>query len=115
MDVVWSKKLERFAVADVLAVLSKKRTIAYTTVMTTVARLHDKGLLRRERAGKRYLYSPVMGREDFLHHTAREVLDELGSSQRALALLVDTVARADAGTLDELERLIRARREKERE
>lgn len=108
MDVVWSKKLERFSVADVLAVLARKRAIAYTTVMTTVARLYDKGLLRREREGKRYLYSPVMSRESFLQSTAREVLDQLGASEGALALLVDTVA--DPETLDELERLIRKRR-----
>ena len=40
MDVVWSRRLGTFAVSDVLAVLERRRTIAYTTVMTTVARLH---------------------------------------------------------------------------
>ena len=60
MDIVWSRKLRRFAVSDVLAVLEKRREVAYTTVMTTVARLHDKGLLTRERDGKRYLYADVL-------------------------------------------------------
>ena len=66
MDVVWSKRLVSFAVSDVLGILEKKRAIAYTTVMTTVARLHAKGLLARERDGKRYLYSPKLSREQFL-------------------------------------------------
>ena len=55
MDVVWSRRMERFAVSDVLAVLERRREIAYTTVMTTFARLHDKGVLARHRDGKRYL------------------------------------------------------------
>ena len=32
-------------------------TLAYTTVMTTLARLHAKGALVRERAGRAYAYS----------------------------------------------------------
>jgi predicted transcriptional regulator len=112
MDVVWSHGLERFAVSDVLVVLERRREIAYTTVMTTVARLHDKGVLDRRRDGKRYLYSPRLSREEFLQSTAREVLRGLSDSSGhgALALLVETVSAADGGVLDELERVIRRRR-----
>ncbi|MDX2088804.1 MAG: BlaI/MecI/CopY family transcriptional regulator, partial [Kofleriaceae bacterium] len=76
MDVVWSKRLTSFAVGDVLAILEKQRDIAYTTVMTTVTRLYEKGILERERDGKRYIYSPKLTREEFMESTAREVLDE---------------------------------------
>jgi predicted transcriptional regulator len=31
--------------------------LAYTTVMTTLSRLHEKGVLRREAAGRAYAYS----------------------------------------------------------
>jgi predicted transcriptional regulator len=41
--------------AEVLAALG--RDLAYTTVMTTLSRLHDKGALRREPAGRAYAYS----------------------------------------------------------
>jgi predicted transcriptional regulator len=110
MDVVWSKQLVSFAVGDVLAILEKQRDIAYTTVMTTVARLHDKGLLDRERDGKRYLYSPKLTREEFLQSTAREVLDEAVSGHQAMAMLAEKVSEASAGELDELEALIQKRR-----
>jgi predicted transcriptional regulator len=112
MDVVWSRHMERFAVSDVLAVLERRRDIAYTTVMTTLARLYEKGVLDRHREGKRYLYSPRLTREEFLQSTARDVLRGLGdsSAQQALALLVETVSSADQGTLDELERVIMLRR-----
>ena len=110
MDVVWSQKLAAFTVNDVLSVLQKRRDIAYTTVMTTLARLHEKGVLERSREGKRYLYDPKLSREEFLQATAREVLDGTVSHHQAMALLVQKVAETSAAELDELEALIRQRR-----
>lgn len=111
MDVVWSRNLLSFAVGDVLAILEQQRDIAYTTVMTTVTRLHDKGLLDRERDGKRYLYSPKLTREEFMQSTAREVLDEAVGGHQAMAMLAEKVSEASAGELDDLEALIQKRRE----
>lgn len=111
MDVVWSRRLSSFAVSDVLSILEKQRDIAYTTVMTTVTRLHDKGLLEREREGKRYLYTPKLTREEFLESTAREVLEEAVGGHQAIAMLAEKVSEASAGELDELEALIHKRRE----
>lgn len=111
MDVVWAKQLTSFAVSDVLTLLEKRRDIAYTTVMTTLARLYDKKLLARERDGKRYLYSPIFTREQFLESTARAVLDGAIGGRQAMAMLAEKVAEASAGELDELEARIRRRRE----
>lgn len=113
MDVVWSKGLTSFAVSDVLPILEARRSLAYTTVMTTLARLHDKGVLARVRDGKRYLYTPNFSRSEFLHQVARQVLAELGedaSRTGAMALLVETVSTAEIPALDELERLVKLRR-----
>jgi predicted transcriptional regulator len=110
MDVVWSRKLTDFCVTDVLHVLERKRVIAYTTVMTTLSRLYDKGLLVREREGKRYVYSPRISRQEFLESTAREVLDGSVDEPTALALLAEKVSEASAEELDDLEALIRERR-----
>jgi predicted transcriptional regulator len=111
MNVVWSKKLVAFAVSDVLAVLEKQREIAYTTVMTTVVRLHEKGLLIREKDGRRYLYSPKVSREEFLQATARTVLEGAIDGHQAIAMLAEKVSEASAADLDKLEALIRQRRE----
>ena len=111
MDVVWSKRLSSFAVGDVLAILEKQRDIAYTTVMTTVTRLYETGILQRERDGKRYLYSPKLTREEFMESTAREVLDEAVGGHQAMAMLAEKVSEASAGELDDLEALIQKRRE----
>jgi predicted transcriptional regulator len=100
-----------FAVGDVRAILEKQRDIAYTTVMTTVTRLYEKGILQRERDGKRYLYSPKLTREEFMASTAREVLDEAVGGHQAMAMLAEKVCEASAGELDDLEALIQKRRE----
>lgn len=112
MDVVWSRGLREFAVSDVLETLERRRDIAYTTVMTTLVRLHEKGVLERRRDGKRYLYTPRYSREEFVQATVREVLESIGSAagRDVLALLVETASSADEATLDELERMIRRRR-----
>lgn len=112
MDLVWSKGWQTFAVGDVHMALERTRDIAYTTVMTTVSRLFDKGVLTRERTGRRYVYCPKLDREGFMRAMAREVIEslpEIGREQ-AVSLLVERVSEADAEELDRLEALIRARR-----
>jgi predicted transcriptional regulator len=110
MDVVWRQSLSDFTVSDVLSVLEKQRDIAYTTVMTTVARLYDKGVLTRVRDGKRYRYSSKYSREQFLQSTARDVLDRAVGGRQALAMLAEKVSEASSAELDELELIIRRRR-----
>lgn len=112
MDVVWSRGLKDFAVSDVHTTLEARREIAYTTVMTTLARLHEKAVLERRREGKRYLYTPRYSREEFVQATVREVLESIGSAagRDVLALLVETASAADEAALDELDRMIRRRR-----
>ena len=112
MDVVWDAELDSFTVGDVHRRLEEVREIAYTTVMTTVSRLHDKGLLDREREGRRYRYRPLYDRQGLALAMANEVLDNLeaASDGAAVALLVERVARADDRELAQLEALIRKRR-----
>ena len=90
MEVVWASGWDWFSVADVHRRLSERREIAYTTVMTTVSRLFEKGLLERERQGRRYVYRARLGREAFFREVTRKVLDHLpdGARHEAVALLV---------------------------
>ncbi|MAE71661.1 MAG: CopY family transcriptional regulator [Gemmatimonadetes bacterium] len=112
MEAVWARKWEEFAVADVQQELQRQRNIAYTTVMTTVGRLHEKGLLDRVREGRRYVYRPLMSREQFSETMARELLGSLSGlgHRQALSLLVDQVRESDGEELEMLEVLIRRRK-----
>ncbi|WP_340560277.1 BlaI/MecI/CopY family transcriptional regulator [Streptomyces sp. GSL17-111] len=49
-------------VREVLEDLREERRIAYTTVMTVMDNLHQKGWLRREQQGRAYRYEPVSTR-----------------------------------------------------
>jgi predicted transcriptional regulator len=113
MEVVWAGAGEWLPISHVHDELKKTRKIAYTTVMTTVRRLFDKGILGRRRDGKRYLYRAKLDRDALMQTMAKKVLAELDRAadhHAAVALLVDRVAQADAAELDVIERLIHARR-----
>ena len=92
---------------------------AYTTLMTTLDRLHRKGVLDREKAGRAFVYRPRHSREELETAAAARAMSALlghGHAQPILSWLVDTVSQHDAGLLDELERLVQAkRREQERQ
>ncbi|MEW1779783.1 BlaI/MecI/CopY family transcriptional regulator [Streptomyces sp. NPDC086777] len=57
--------------------------LAYTTVLTILSRLHDKGMLVRHRAGRGYAYAPV---RDEASDTAQRMhtLLERGSDREAV-------------------------------
>jgi predicted transcriptional regulator len=89
MDVVWAR--ESVTVQDVVD--SIQRDLAYTTVMTTLKILEQKGFVRRGRKrGRAYLYSPLVSRESVSCSMARELTDRLfGGSLKSLVLsLVQT-------------------------
>jgi len=112
MEVVWAHDWDGFAVSDVHEALLAEREIAYTTVMTTVSRLYDKGILDRQKDGRRYLYRPLFTRESFLRALTREVFERLPASSQdeAIAFLVERVEEAGSDELDRLEALIARRR-----
>jgi predicted transcriptional regulator len=57
--------------------IAATRELAYTTVMTTMVRLFEKGLLRREEAKQRYsyVYTPAISEPDFVAQRLADILD----------------------------------------
>lgn len=72
-------------VREVLEDLRAEREIAYTTVMTVMDKLHQKGWLRRDQQGRAYLYQPVSSREAY---TATLMYDAWNTSENRAAALV---------------------------
>ena len=96
---------------------SFEERIAYTTIMTTLDRLFKKQLLARRKEGRAFLYSAVVGPEEFERGIKEDVVDGLlgyGADQvePVLACIVDTITERDRELLDELDRLVQ---EKKRE
>lgn len=63
MELVWER--EPVTVSDILAVLNEQeRNLAYTSVMTVMSRLAEKGWLKVEKRGRAYVYRAVHSREE---------------------------------------------------
>lgn len=63
MEVVWQQ--EPISVSDVLAALNnQKHTLAYTSVMTVMSRLVEKGWLKAEKRGRAFFYHTVHSRQE---------------------------------------------------
>ena len=80
MERLWKRR--KATVRDVVDDLSPNRSLAYTTVMTIMTRLHAKGLLTRDRDGKTYVYRPAFSRDEHRAKLSRDLVrglvDEFG-------------------------------------
>ena len=89
MQCLWSAE-RPLSVRDVLDDLSRRRKLAYTTVMTVMDNLHGKDLVVREKRGRAYVYAPSSTREE---HTARLLDNVLADSRDRGAALLHFVGR----------------------
>jgi predicted transcriptional regulator len=88
--------------------------LAYTTVMTTLDRLFKKNLLTRQAEGRAFRYAPRLTREelqrDFAGEAFRQFLDASPAPSLPLSYLVEILTERDAQLLDDLRRLVDAKR-----
>jgi predicted transcriptional regulator len=79
MSVLWATGPANVPVVleRVNASRQEDKGLAYTTVMTVLARLHEKGLLDRERRGRGYEYRPRFDEAELVAHLSRRDIDEL--------------------------------------
>jgi predicted transcriptional regulator len=61
MDVLWEKG--EATVSDVADALPKSPALAYSTVLTTLRILENKGFVRHTKDGRAFVYHPLVGRE----------------------------------------------------
>ena len=115
MELIWRrpKRAAEVSVRDIH--LAFEGRLAYTTLMTTLDRLHKKGLLDRRKEGRAFFYSPRFSPDEFERGVARDVINSLlgrGAQgvEPILACIIDTVSERDRALLDELDRLIKEKR-----
>ncbi len=81
LDTIWSSDKSPVTVRETYEVLAKENKIAYTTVMSTMNRLYEKGFLDRKvekgKGGLFYDYWPKMERETFERSAVQEVISSL--------------------------------------
>jgi predicted transcriptional regulator len=101
LDVLWDEGC-RLTPNEVGARLRGGAELAYTTVMTVLTRLFEKGVLTRVRQGRAWAYAPVLGREEYAAARMNEILRDGGDQPTALARFVDQMTPAERARLRRL-------------
>jgi predicted transcriptional regulator len=100
-------KLGRASAADVRAELPEPPS--YSAVRALLRILEDKGHVRHEQDGPRYVYMPTLARDSAKRSAMRHLLHTFfdGSAAQAMSALLDvSSARLSDSELDRLEQLI---------
>jgi predicted transcriptional regulator len=106
MHVVW--ELDSGTVRQVHELLNKQRPLAYTTVMTMMNILEEKGHLTRRKEGRAYRYEPVRPKNQVISGMVDDFVGRVfeGSAAPLVVSLVKDkkISKKD---LDEIARMIR--------
>ncbi|MDX1983340.1 MAG: BlaI/MecI/CopY family transcriptional regulator [Bryobacteraceae bacterium] len=85
MQVVWDRGSA--TVSDVVEALAGDVDLAYSTVLTTMRILEDKGYLRHTKEGRAFVYHPLVGRDEAKRSAVRHLVSRFfGNSREQLVL-----------------------------
>lgn len=89
MKVVWGQK--RSTVRDVYEALRDRRKVAYTTVMTMMNILEQKGYLKKRRDDRAYVYRPTHSQKRVIRAMVRDFVDRVfnGSAEPLVVHLIE--------------------------
>ena len=112
LQALWARR----AAASVRDLQPQFPGVAYTTLMTTLDRLFRKGTLSRKKSGRAFYYTPKATRDQLLSDLAGSTFATMlpgdhAAARPILSMFVDTVGRRDKSLLDDLEAMVRERRE----
>lgn len=105
MSVVW--KLGSASVKDVFEQLYPEKRLAYTTIMTVMSRLANKGVLKQDRSGTAYIYTPNISQEDMANKMISHVVDKVlgGNIIPAIVHLLHR-SEVDASEIERIKQMI---------
>jgi BlaI family transcriptional regulator, penicillinase repressor len=106
MEALWEKS--PLAATDVCVAVCARRGWSMPTVKTLLSRLVAKGAVATEPDGRRFLYRPLLAREDYVGGESRRLVDRLfgGRAAPLIAHLAESEALSD-DDVAEIERLLK--------
>jgi BlaI family penicillinase repressor len=106
MKVVW--RLGEATVRDVYEALRARRSIAYTTVMTTMKTMETRGHLKKRTEGRAFVYTATAAENRMIRNIVGDFIDRVfnGSAEPLLAHLVKE-KRLSEKDLEKLRKMIR--------
>jgi predicted transcriptional regulator len=85
MDILWEKGSA--TVSDVVEGLPKDPALAYSTVLTTLRILENKGYVRHTKDGRAFVYHPLVGREQARENAVTHLLRRFFEDSPELLML----------------------------
>ena len=105
MEILWRKG--EATVNDVVDALPKKQALAYSTVLTTMRILEEKGYIRHRKQGRAFLYTPLIDRNEARKSAVKYLTSRFfEDSPGALVLNILENGELEGGELKRLKRLI---------
>ena len=110
MDVLWDKG--EVTGREVFEEIGRGRPLAFTTILTVMDRLLKKGLIRRAKRGRLFVYTAAMSKDDFVRQVSQEVLQGIMdiSASSAATSFVDILYKTSPEEIERLSRLIEERK-----
>ena len=111
MKIVWAR--DSATVRDVYEEMLKHRKIAYTTVMTMMGILEQKGHLKKSAEERAYVYTPAQPQREVVGNMVRDFVKRVfnGSAKPLLVHLVEN-QKLSEDELDEVRKLLKEKRRK---
>ena len=108
MKIVWQR--DSVTVRDVYESLLEHRKIAYTTVMTMMGILQEKGYVTKTDGEKAHVYRPAQPKQQVVNHLVSDFVERVfnGSAKPLLMNLVES-EKLSARELDEISALLKRR------
>ena len=110
MKVVWQQGAA--TVREVCETISRTKPTAYTTILTLMGILEDKGALKHVRSGRAYVYEPLLSCRQATHNHVKDLVDRFfdGQPMKLIENVLDNEF-ADAEQTGEARRLLQSRNE----
>ena len=114
MKTVWQKG--KVTVRDVYEALRETRNLAYTTVLTVLGTLTEKGIVHREMRDRTYVYRPRVSHEEAVSRNLQYLAGKFfeGSARSLAAHMIDS-EKLSRQELEELQRMIEGKLKEENE
>lgn len=110
LSIAWKKK--PIAATEIEQAVAKQRNWSLGTVRTLLTRLVKKGALRTEKAGRRFLYWPVVSMEACIRQESRSFIDRVFGGAPS-SIILDLVKETEL-TKEDIQELRRILEEKEK-
>jgi predicted transcriptional regulator len=94
MNVIWEEGAA--TVKQVCDAVSKRKPTAYTTILTFMSILEQKGALVHTKSGRAYVYKPLLSREQATQNHVRDVIMRFfdGCPEKLIADIMENDAKA---------------------